>query len=94
MSGTVADAVAASRFVRVPLAHLADPQKSGPLMVYRDHWWASDDEGNAFFFDGKSYSPQCNVNRLIVERHLASGLATHAVLLPWAYVQFSISDYT
>ena len=90
---TVLDAKIAAKFARVPLAELANPQKLGPLMVYQDHWWASDDDGNGFFFKGKSYSPQCNVNRLIVERHLAQGLATHAVLLPWAYVKFDISDY-
>lgn len=82
------------KFARMPLSELANPQKQGPLMVYQDHWWAADDAGNAFFFKGKSYSPQCNVNRLIVERHLASGLATHPEFLPWAYVQFDIQDYT
>jgi hypothetical protein len=90
---TVVDAQIAAKFSRVPLADIANPQKQGPLMVYRDHWWAADDEENGFFFKGKSYSPQCNTNRLIVERHLAQGLATKAVLLPWAYVQFNISDY-
>jgi hypothetical protein len=84
----------ADKFSRVPVAELTNPQKQGPLMTYQDHWWAVDDEGNAFFFKGKSYSPQCNTNRVIVERHLAQGLATHAVLLPWAWVPFSISDYT
>lgn len=83
----------ADKFTRVPVAELKTAEKQGPLMVYQDHWWAVDGDGNAFFFKGKSYSPQCNVNRLIVERHLAQGLATHAEFLPWAFVQFSISDY-
>lgn len=90
---TVVDAVQAAKFHRVPLADLTNPEKSGPLMVYQDHWWAVDDEDNAFFFKGKSYSPQCNINRLIVERHLAMGLATRVVFVPWAWVKFSISDY-
>lgn len=81
------------KFKRVPVVELTSAKKRGPLMVYQDHWWAVDEAGNAFFFEGKSYSPQCNTNRLIVERHLAQGLATHAEFLPWAYVQFSIDDY-
>lgn len=74
----VVGAVQAAKFQRVPLADLTNPQKRGPLMTYQDHWWAVDDEGNAFFYEGKTYSPQCNTNRLIVERHLAMGLATRA----------------
>lgn len=82
----------AAKFTRMPVKELASAEKRGPLMVYQDHWWAVDDDLNAFFFKGKSYSPQCNSNRLIVERHLAQGLATRAIFLPWAYVQFDISD--
>lgn len=80
-------------FSKIPLSELINPKKGGPLMVYKDHWWAMDDEDNVFFFRGKSYSPQCNVNKRIVEHHLANGLATHAEFIPWAYVQFNIGDY-
>jgi glutaredoxin-related protein len=52
-----------------------------------------DENDNVFFFKGKSYSPQCNTNRMIVERNLAQGLETHAVLVPWAWVKFNIRDY-
>jgi hypothetical protein len=90
---SVMGAVWAAKFQRVPLADLTNPQKSGPLMVYQDHWWVVDDEDNVFFYKGKSYSPQCNINRLIVERHLVIGLVTRAVLVPWAWVKFDISDY-
>lgn len=93
MANTMADAQLQSKFTRMPLEWLTDPRKQGPLMTYQNHWWAVDDEDNVFFFQGKSYSPQCNVNKLIVERHLAHGLASHAVLVPWAWVQFNISDY-
>ena len=84
----------AAKFSRMQLSDLVNPKKRGPLMVYQDHWWAVDGEGNVFFFKGKSYSPQCNSNRIIVDRHLAQGLATHAEFVPWAYVQFDIRDYT
>ena len=83
------------RWSRVPLEELENPRKRGPLMVYQDHWWALDDQDNVLFFKGKSYSPQCNVNRQLVERHAAAsdyGFA-RAVLVPWAYVSFNISDY-
>lgn len=89
----MSDTTVNSKFTAVPVADLINPQKHGPLMVYQDHYWAVDGKGNTFFFKGKSYSPQCNVNRLIVERHLANGMATHAEFLPWAYVQFNMRDY-
>lgn len=84
-----------AKFQRMPLAELTNPHKRGPLMVYQDHWWAVDDQENVFFYKGKSYSPQCNVNRQIVERCLgAAGLATNVVFVPWAWVKFDINDYT
>ena len=89
----VVGAVQSAKFQRVPLAYLTNPQKPGPLMTYQNYWWAVDDEDNVFFYEGKSYSPQCNINRLIVERHLAGGLAIRAVLVPWAWVKFNISDF-
>ena len=86
-----------SKFTRLPLRELTNPQKCGVLQVYKDHWWAVDDEENVFFFKGKSYSPQCNINKHLVERHLAieDGVAqaTRAILVPWAYVNINISDY-
>ena len=86
-----------SSFTRMPLRELISPKKSGVIQVYQDHWWAVDEEENVFFFKGKSYSPQCNINKQIVDRHLAreNGVAqaTRAVLVPWAYVKINISDY-
>ncbi len=86
-----------SSFQKVPLRELTTPQKTGTLKVYKNYWWAVDDEDNVFFYKGKSYSPQANVNRLIVERHLAfeNGVAqaTKVKFVPWAYVNINISDY-
>lgn len=87
----------AAHFNRVPVAELVSAQKRGPLMVYQDHWWAVDAQGNALFYTGgrkRHNSPQCNTNKLIVERIAASyPEPTTAQLLPWAYLQFDISDY-
>ncbi len=82
-------------WLRMHLAALENPQKQGPLMVYRDRWWALDENGNAMFF--KSWtSPQCYTNRQIVERFNANRVAwkcSEVVFVPWAYVRFNISDY-
>jgi len=80
-------------FQRVPLNELTNPKKTGPLMCYKDHWWAVDENGCVMFYKGKSYSPQCNVNKSIVDRHLAPGVAVKSVFVWWAWVPFSISDY-
>lgn len=93
MTATVDKAVIAAKFQRIPLSELTNPRKRGPLMTYQDHWWAVDENDNVFFFKGKSYSPQCNTDRRVVESRLAQGLATGAVFVPWAWVQFDISDY-
>ena len=89
----VIHAMNAAKFQCVPLVELTNPEKLGPLMVYKDHWWASDHEGHAFFYEGKAYAPQCNPDKHIAENHLAVGRATHAIFLPWAWVKFDISDY-
>ena len=66
-------------------------------MVYQDHWWAVDKEGNALFYvgaRGRFHSPQCNANKQIVER-IAGNYPepTTVEFLPWAYLRFDISDY-
>lgn len=80
-------------FQRMPLSELTNPKKPGPLMVYQDFWWATDDDDNVFFYKGKSYSPQCNINFLIAQRLLPPDLQTRTVFVPWAWVKFSLSDY-
>jgi hypothetical protein len=79
-------------FIRVPIHELANPQKLGPLMVYKDRWWAIDEEGRALFYRTMT-SPQCNVNRAIVEKHLGFGIEKGVVFLPWAWVPFRMGDY-
>lgn len=83
-----------ARFQKVPLAEIQSAEKAGPLWPYKDRWWAvTADDCVLIYKHGGSNSPQCNVNRLIVERHLNYPEPTRAVLLPWAYLQFSLSEY-
>ena len=85
----------ASRFKKVPLAEITSPEKAGPLWPYKDHWWAVTEDGCVLIYKHRgSNSPQCNTNRAIVERHLNYPEPTTAKFLPWAYLQFSISEYT
>lgn len=82
------------RWLRMPLAELTNPHKHGPLMTYQDHWWALDEQDNVLFF--KTFtSPQCNANRALIER-ICQGQDSgyvRAVLVPWGFVKFNISDY-
>lgn len=84
----------AARFKKVPLAEITSPEKTGPLWPYRDHWWAvTDDDCVLIYTHRGSNSPQCNINRLIVDRCLNYPYPTTARFLPWAYLQFSLSEY-
>lgn len=83
--------IAAQDFTAVPLASLTNPNKQGPLWVYKDYYWALDEENNAFFFKGKY--PQCNQNEEIVKRLMLSRTAMQAIFVPWAWVQFDLRDY-
>ena len=86
--------IEASRFRKVPVSEITSPEKSGPLWTYRDHWWAvTEDECVLIYAHRGSNSPQCNTNRAIVERRLGYPMPTTARLLPWAYLQFSLSEY-
>lgn len=83
----------ASRFRKVPITDITSPQKPGPLWSYRDHWWAvTDDDCVLIYTHRGANSPQCNVNKLIAERG-GYPWPTRARLLPWAYLQFSLSEY-
>ena len=80
------------QFIRVPFPEILSPFKLGPLNVYRDHWWAVDEDNCVLFFRYMT-SPQCNINKEIVKKHLASGLQVRAEFVPWAFVPFKHSDY-
>ena len=81
-----------SRFRRVALNDLQTP-KDGRL-VYTNRWWAVTSEGEALFYCGenrRSNSPQCNVNREIVERMCPEGC--RAIHVPIAYLDHDCHDY-
>ena len=84
----------ASRFKKVPLAEITSAEKVGPLWTYRDHWWAvTADDCVLIYTHRGSNSPQCNVNKTIVDRHLNYPEPTTAKFLPWAYLKFDLSEY-
>lgn len=86
--------VDASRFKKVPLAEITSAEKPGPLWPYKDHWWAiTEDDCVLIYTHRGSNSPQCNVNRAIVERVLCPGLQTGVKFLPWAWLKFDLSEY-
>jgi hypothetical protein len=70
----------AADFIRMPIVELVNPEKRGPLNVYQNYWWVIDENDNAMFF--KSHiSPQCNLNKLVVERVLCAGLKARIIQL-------------
>lgn len=86
--------VDASRFKKVPIAVITSPDKSGFLRVIKDHWWAvTADDCVLFYTHLGSNSPQCNVNRAIVERVLCPELQAGVRLLPYAYFNVDPRDY-
>jgi hypothetical protein len=90
MSGTVD----ASRFKKVPLSEITSPEKAGPLWTFKDHWWSVTEDRCVLIYTHRgANSPQCNQNRAIAERILCPSIPTTPQLLPWAYLQFSISEY-
>lgn len=78
-------------WTRIPVSELAAPSKGGLHMVYRDAWWAIDAENRVFFFKGAS--PQCNSNRLVVERLKTHPDMVGIVQIPLAMWPVSASDY-
>lgn len=75
-------------YKRVPLTEITQP-KGGLVNVYKDHWWMVTEANEALFFRGKT--PQCNVDRSIVERLIVDGC--RAEFVPVAFVRANASDY-
>jgi hypothetical protein len=76
------------RYKRVPMAEITTPP-SGTVMVYKDHWWAVTENDEVLLWDG--HSPQCNVNKSIVERLSPEGC--RPVFIPVAFKRINPSDY-
>jgi hypothetical protein len=94
MREVLQQAVAPERFKKVPLAEITSPEKSGFLRVIKDHWWAvTSDDCVLIYTHRGSNSPQCNVNRAIVERVLCPQLQTGVKFLPFAYLKIDPRDY-
>lgn len=83
-----------SKFKKVSIEELCNPQKSGPLMVYRNHYWLADDDNNVLFYDtGRSLAPQCNIDPKIIVLGIKDPEQFTIKFIPWAYVKFDVADY-
>jgi hypothetical protein len=67
------------RYVFIPVEKAIVPPP-GLIEHIKDHWWLVHPEKGVAFYDKRAMAPQCNSNRFIVERVLASS--------PWAEVRF------
>lgn len=89
--------IKAEHFRLIPVDEVTNPRKPGPLWVYQDYWWKVTEDRQILIYigpKGRSDSPQCNLNRVVVERHLSCPFNVHVEQLPWAWLQFKLSDYT
>jgi hypothetical protein len=83
------------RFLKVSLATLQKvPTTSGNYQLVREHYWATDGNGNAFKLERGSH--QCNPHKKIVESIIKtkSHPATEVVFIESAWLPLNISDYT
>ncbi len=87
--------VDASRFKKVPLAEITSAeQRVGFLRVIKDHWWAVTEDDCVLIYTHRGCNtPQCNVNRAIVERVLCPQLQHGVKFLPFAYLPIDPRDY-
>ena len=88
---------------KFPLANFTEP-KDGAHIIYLDRWWPVTENDEIFFFgrENSPYSsPQCNANKIIVDRHIrnphvlraADGAEVEVRQLPVVYVPINWSDY-
>lgn len=78
-------------FSKVSIDDLTNPKGSGFHTILRNQYWSADKDGNVFFY--KKTSPQCNSNRLIVERFKHHPDMTEIVFVPVAIYPININDY-
>lgn len=87
MSNIVSSDYNAAPWIKMPIAELVTP-KPGRLCK-RPAFWAVTPDECVLFFKGY-YSPQCNVNRFIVER-IRPGLEVRFIEM--AFVPHNCKDY-
>jgi hypothetical protein len=72
-------------YLVVPIEELTR-MKDGLVMVYKNHWWATD--GTNVFFYKNSHHPQCNTSAKVVDALMVGSCnMTERVLIPWAFVE-------
>ena len=78
------------KFIRYPLAKLLTPQ-AGFLRCMTDHWWAVTANDEVLFYKKIFQSPQCNLNKAIVERLCPKGTTPRFV--PVAFIPDDPRNY-
>lgn len=77
-----------AKFTRIPISEItATP--NGLVMAYKDYWWIVTPDEEVLQFRGTSM--QCNLNRVICERHKPEGCTVRQ--LPIAFIKVSPSDF-
>ena len=80
-----------SKFERVPIADIDHPEVA--RICYPPSWWIVSPDREVFFFRPNHTSPQCNDNRLIVDRWLPRFPGCTVEQLPMVYLKHNCNDY-
>ena len=81
-------------FIRVPISEaISIPEKGGFYRLIKNHYWQVDNSENILFYKNL-YSPQCNMNKAIVESiagKIEEGMK--AVLIENVWIKHNCEDY-
>ena len=77
----------------------AIPNKNGFYRLYKNHYWHVTEDNCVLFYLGsnhKSYSPQCNLSKTMVQRYTEKGMypwKTHAEFIENVFIVHDCSDF-
>ncbi len=76
----------------IPLTKLISIDGKDIVQIYKSRWWIIDENENVLFYNG--YSPQCNINQMMVESlrdKLYPGLEVRFIDV--AYIPINVTDF-
>ncbi len=76
----------------IPLLKLTSIDGKDLVQIYKSRWWVIDENENALFYNG--YSPQCNINKTMVENlrdKLYPGLEVRFIDV--TYIPINVTDF-